>query len=110
LVLISKLEFKIDIKSYKIAECSKRRLPEIAIVSDNYLMFRCTDGCDQNVSIQFVCMEDIGDGEGVLTFNLACPKCKNSYHYKIYLGSYDKHTFYGVGWNEQIKQWQKQKD
>ena len=93
-----------DIKNYNIAACSKRRLPEIAIASAHYLMFKCPDDCDQNTSIQFVSLENVGDGDGVLTINLECPKCKNSYHYKIHLCSYDKHTYHGLGWNEQIKQ------
>ncbi|TES88815.1 MAG: hypothetical protein E3J94_07410, partial [Desulfobacteraceae bacterium] len=80
----------VPVKKYKeTPDCPNNFIPEISVVGDHYLTFRCPEGCDQNTSIQFVRLEDVGDGEGVLTFNLRCPKCKKACHYKIYFGSHD---------------------
>ena len=57
----------------------------------------------KNSSIEFVRMEDVGDGDGVLTFNLRCPKCKKAHHYKVYFGPYDHHTAYGLPWTKQME-------
>lgn len=95
------------IKKHRVKNCAKRRLPEVAMASAHYLMFRCPDGCDQNASIEFVDLENIGDGEGVFVFNLKCPKCKKGYHYKIHLGPFGCHTVYGMTWKEQVDYWEK---
>jgi hypothetical protein len=93
------------LKEYNEAECARDRVPQIAVVGDHYLSFRCPTGCDQNTTIQFVGLEVLPGGEedGVLTFNLSCPKCKKSYHYKIVFGPYTCHTYYGLPWTEQIR-------
>ena len=96
------------VKQHKLASCAERRLPELAIASDHYLMFRCPDGCDLNASIEFVRIEEVGDGEGVLTFNLNCPGCNNSYHYKISFGPYDSQSYYGLRWEKLVEHWEKQ--
>ena len=97
---------------YEIGECAEHRLPEIAMASDHHIMFRCPDGCDQNASIQFVGLEgywEEGEEEGVQTFNLSCPKCSKSYHYKILFGPYDCHTAYGFNWKKQVEYFKSQR-
>ena len=88
--------------------CANRTLPQIAMASDHYLMFRCPEMCDQNASIEFVSLEDTGKGEGVLTFNLRCPKCKKKRHYKISFAPYNSQSYYALNWTEQIKYWQEE--
>lgn len=88
------------------SDCADYRLPEIAMVSDHYIMFRCPDGCDQNASIQYVGLEGYwneAEEEGVLTFNLSCIRCRKSYHYKMIFGPFDCHTAYGYGWKQQVE-------
>jgi len=100
-----------DIMEYERGECANHRLPEIAMASDHYIMFRCPDGCDQNASIQSAGMEGYwveGREEGVLTFNLSCPACGKSYHYKILFGPYDCHTAYGLNWKKQVEYFKSQ--
>jgi len=95
-----------NIMTYERSGCADYRLPEIAMASNHYIMFRCPDGCDQNASIQYVGLEGYwneAEEEGVLTFNLSCPKCGKSYHYKIIFGLFDCHTGYGLGWKQQVE-------
>ena len=99
-------ELERNIMEYEEGDCAERRLPEIAIASDHFLMFRCPDGCNQNSSIQFVSLEDYSgpaEEEGALTFNLSCHQCGNAYHYKIIFGPYYCHTAYGLNWEKQVE-------
>ena len=95
-----------NIMTYTLSGCADYRLPDIAMASDHYIMFRCPDGCDQNASIQFVGIEgywEEAEEEGVLTFNLSCPKCGKSYRYNILFGPFDCHTAYGFNWKKQVE-------
>ena len=95
-----------NIMTYERRDCADYRLPEIAMASDHYIMFRCPNGCDQNASIQYVGLEGYwneAEEEGVLTFNLSCPKCGKLYHYKMLFGPFDCHTAYGYGWKQQVE-------
>ena len=93
-------------KQFERGECAQGRVPEVAVASDHYLMFRCPDGCNKNTSIEFVDLEEIpGNGEDYiyLTMNLRCSGCKKSFHYKISFRPDSERPFAGVGWNEQLR-------